>query len=83
VGASTNFSTFIEFPTGLPPYLSVSVRSVCKRACAILTSGAPALPLLVYQRDPWRRFVGWGSHLGRDGHEGRHAMLHLRLDVGH
>ena len=40
----SNFTTFLNFPTGLPPYLNVSARSVCKPTRALMTSDVIAFP---------------------------------------
>lgn len=80
VAAINNFTTFTQFRTGLPPYLSVSVPSSdLKRSCVINFVRLS----LVRQRDPRFRFVE-RYDLGHHGHDGRLVVLHIRLDIiGH
>ena len=78
MAALDNFAEFSQFPTGLPPFLNVSLPSDFKRARMIIISHAPFSRLSVLQPDSRRRFVG-RSDLGRDGHDRRHPMLHLCL----
>jgi hypothetical protein len=42
--ALSNFTTFVTFPTGLPPYLGVSAQSIRKYTCVIMTLDALAFP---------------------------------------
>ena len=76
--ALSSFSDFSRFPTGLPPFLNVSLPSDVKLARVIIISHALFSRLSVLEPDSRRWFVG-RSDLGRDGHNRRHSVLHLRL----
>jgi hypothetical protein len=77
VEAFASFAIFTEFPTGLPPFLNVSpfIRFLRTNLWNLHT---PHPPITVRQSDSRRRFME-RYDLGRDGHDRRHAVLHLRL----
>lgn len=74
VAEVNNFTIFTTYPTGLPPFLNVSVSSDFELKCFLMRFASVLFP------DPWRWFLE-RYDLGCDRFG--QPLLHLRLMDGH